>query len=113
LPIKLPLRKDVFTQLLTCHPQDPQDIPLPHLPISFFSSPQQPPLHLKYISKIISALIFAFEGPRERKRGLRERICMGVGPREVRDETLHTHLDRKDGVDGEEVDYVFGYAYET
>jgi hypothetical protein len=52
-------------------------------------------------------LIFAFEGPRERKRGLRERRCMDIGPREVRDETLNTHLDVKDRVDREEVDYVF------
>jgi hypothetical protein len=96
--------------LLTCHLQDPQDILLPHPPISFFSSLQQPPLHLKSISKIIFALIFAFEGPRERKRGLMERRCMDIKPREVRDETLHTHLDRKEGVDGEEVDYIFGYA---
>jgi hypothetical protein len=76
----------------------------------FFSSPRQPPLHLKSISKIIFALIFAFEGLRERKRGLRGRRCMDIGPREVRDATLHTHLDRKDGVDGGEVDYIFRYA---
>jgi hypothetical protein len=35
-------------------------------------------------SKIIFALIFAFEGPRERKRELRERRGIDIGPREVR-----------------------------
>jgi hypothetical protein len=35
---------------------------------------------------------------------------MDIWPQEVRDETLNTHLDWKDWVDGEEVDYVFGYA---